>query len=54
MPRWTATGPYSVTGDPVFPLPTRPQRLEAGDVLWIDSGINLFQSEALLDGVAGE
>jgi Xaa-Pro dipeptidase len=41
MPRSVATGPYSVTGDPVFPLPTEPTKLAAGDVLWIDSGINL-------------
>jgi Xaa-Pro aminopeptidase len=41
MPRSIAAGPFSVTGDPVFPLPTRPRRLEAGDVLWIDTGINL-------------
>jgi Xaa-Pro aminopeptidase len=41
MPKSIAEGPFSVTGDPVFPLPTRSRRLEAGDVLWIDSGINL-------------
>jgi Xaa-Pro dipeptidase len=34
-------GPYSVTGEPVFPLPTRPHVLAAGDVMWVDSGINL-------------
>jgi Xaa-Pro aminopeptidase len=41
MPRSIGAGPYSVTGDPVFPLPTEPRKLAAGDVLWIDSGINL-------------
>ena len=41
MPRSIATGPYSVTGDPVFPIPTEQRKLAAGDVLWIDSGINL-------------
>ena len=41
MPASIADGPYSVTGDPVFPLPTRPLELEAGDVMWIDTGINL-------------
>ncbi len=41
MPRSIADGPFSVTGDPVFPTPTRPRRLEAGDVIWIDTGINL-------------
>ena len=41
MPWSIADGPFSVTGDPVFPLPTQPRPLEAGDVMWIDSGINL-------------
>jgi Xaa-Pro aminopeptidase len=41
MPRSIADGPYSVTGDPVFPVPTRPRVLEAGDVVWIDTGISL-------------
>jgi Xaa-Pro aminopeptidase len=41
MPPSIAEGPYSVTGDPVFPLPTRAVELEQGDVLWIDTGINL-------------
>ena len=41
MPLSIASGPYSVTGDPVFPVPTQPRKLAAGDVLWIDSGINL-------------
>jgi Xaa-Pro dipeptidase len=41
MPASVASGPFSVTGDPVFPLPTRAQKLAAGDVLWIDTGINL-------------
>jgi Xaa-Pro aminopeptidase len=41
MPQSIAEGPYSVTGDPVFPLPTRPRALERGEVLWIDTGISL-------------
>jgi Xaa-Pro aminopeptidase len=41
MPRSITDGPYSVTGDPVFPLPTRPRALERGEVLWIDTGISL-------------
>jgi Xaa-Pro dipeptidase len=41
MPASVAAGPYSVTGDPVFPLPTQTRLLEEGDVLWIDTGINL-------------
>src|SRR5258706_3541901 len=41
MPRSVADGPYSVTGEPVFPIPTRTSELRAGDVMWIDSGINM-------------
>jgi Xaa-Pro aminopeptidase len=41
MPASIAEGPYSVTGDPVFPLPTRPRVLERDEVLWIDTGISL-------------
>ena len=41
MPASIANGPYSVTGDPVFPLPTRERVLEGGEVLWIDTGISL-------------
>jgi len=41
MPKSVSSGPFSVTGDPVFPLPTRARKLEAGDVMWIDTGINL-------------
>jgi len=41
MPASIKEGPYSVTGDVVFPLPTRARELESGDVLWIDTGINL-------------
>src|SRR4051812_5435395 len=41
MPMSVADGPYSVTGDPVFPLPTRPRELQRSDVLWIDTGISL-------------
>ena len=39
--RRSPTVRYSVTGEPVFPLPTRPRELAAGDVLWVDTGINL-------------
>ncbi len=41
MPRSVATGPYTVTGEPVFPIPTRADELGPGDVMWIDTGINL-------------
>lgn len=42
MPRAVADGPFSVTGEVVYPLPTRPQPLAAGDVMWVDTGINLY------------
>jgi Xaa-Pro dipeptidase len=41
MPSSVATGPYSVTGEPVFPIPTGTDELTAGAVMWIDTGINL-------------
>jgi Xaa-Pro dipeptidase len=41
MPKAVDEGPYSITGEIVYPLPTRPQELRAGDVLWVDTGINL-------------
>jgi Xaa-Pro dipeptidase len=41
MPRSVASGPYSVTGEPVFPIPTGSDELRAGDVMWLDTGINL-------------
>src|SRR5439155_11722914 len=41
MPREVAAGPYSITGEPVFPVPTRSEELRLGDVLWLDTGINL-------------
>lgn len=40
MPRRIADGPHSVTGDVVFPTPTTPRRLAAGDVIWVDTGID--------------
>ena len=41
MPRSVGDGPYSITGEPVFPIPTRGDELRPGDVMWIDTGINL-------------
>jgi Xaa-Pro dipeptidase len=41
MPASVAEGPFSVTEEPVFPIPTRTAELGAGDVMWIDTGINL-------------
>lgn len=40
MPPSVAAGPYSATGDVVFPTPTRPRELVDGDVVWVDTGIN--------------
>jgi Xaa-Pro aminopeptidase len=40
MPPWIADGPYSATGDVVFPTPTTNRRLAAGDVVWVDTGID--------------
>jgi Xaa-Pro dipeptidase len=41
MPRSVAAGPYSITGEPVFPIPTGSEELRSGDVIWLDTGINL-------------
>lgn len=41
MERSVAAGPYSITGEPVFPIPTGARELTAGDLMWIDTGINL-------------
>ena len=41
MPPAVADGPFSITGEPVFPIPTGADELQLGDVLWIDTGINL-------------
>jgi len=40
MPPGIADGPYSATGDVVFPTPTTNRRLAAGDVVWVDTGID--------------
>jgi Xaa-Pro dipeptidase len=40
MPPSIRDGPYSVTGDVVFPTPTTDRRLAAGDVVWVDTGID--------------
>jgi Xaa-Pro aminopeptidase len=41
MPPSVDAGAYSITGEVVYPLPTRAQELQAGDVIWVDTGINL-------------
>jgi Xaa-Pro aminopeptidase len=35
-----ADGPYSTTGDVVFPTVTTARRLAAGDVVWVDTGLS--------------
>jgi Xaa-Pro aminopeptidase len=40
MPPSIVDGPYSATGDVVFPTPTRPRELNRGDVIWVDTGIS--------------
>jgi Xaa-Pro aminopeptidase len=40
MPARVADGPYSATGDVVFPTPTTNQPFAAGDVIWVDTGID--------------
>jgi Xaa-Pro dipeptidase len=47
MPPAIADGPFSSTGDVVFPTPTINRVLAEGDVVWVDSGINYcgYQSD---------
>jgi Xaa-Pro dipeptidase len=40
MPPRIADGPYTVTGDVVFPTPTTGRPFAAGDVIWVDTGID--------------
>jgi Xaa-Pro aminopeptidase len=40
MPTSIDAGPFSLTGDLVFPTVTRDRRLERGEVIWVDTGIN--------------
>lgn len=40
MPPSVAAGPRSVTGAVVFPTVTTNRRLERGDVVWVDTGMN--------------
>jgi len=40
MPARVADGPYSATGGVVFPTPTTNQSFAAGDVIWVDTGID--------------
>ena len=47
MPRSIADGPYTATGDVVFPTVTTDRRLDAGDVMWVDNGLSYegYQSD---------
>ena len=47
MPPAIAEGPFTMTGDVVFPLVTTPRPYEKGDVIWVDNGINYegYQSD---------
>lgn len=40
MPASIDAGPFTLTGDLVFPTVTRDQRFEQGHVIWVDTGIN--------------
>jgi Xaa-Pro dipeptidase len=40
MPPRIADGPYTMTGDVVFPTPTTSRTFAAGDVIWVDTGID--------------
>jgi Xaa-Pro dipeptidase len=40
MPARVADGPYSATGDVVFPTSTTNQPFAAGEVIWVDTGID--------------
>jgi Xaa-Pro aminopeptidase len=41
MPRSVGEGPFSITSEAVFPIPTGDVELQSNDVMWIDTGINL-------------
>ncbi len=41
MPTSVSEGPFSITGEPVYPIPTHITELATGDVIWVDTGINL-------------
>jgi Xaa-Pro aminopeptidase len=40
MPARIVDGPYTATGDVVFPTPTTTRPLQSGDVVWVDTGID--------------
>ncbi|MFA5884769.1 MAG: M24 family metallopeptidase [Acidimicrobiia bacterium] len=47
MPPSIADGPFTMTGDVIFPLVTTARPFEHGDVIWVDNGINYegYQSD---------
>jgi Xaa-Pro dipeptidase len=47
VPRAIADGPYSATGDLVFPTVTTPRPFEAGDLVFVDTGMSYegYQSD---------
>jgi Xaa-Pro dipeptidase len=47
MPTSVADGPYTVTGDVVFPTVTKSAPLAKGDLVWVDNGISYegYQSD---------
>jgi Xaa-Pro dipeptidase len=47
MPPSIADGPFTMTGDVIFPLVTTPRPYEKGDVIWVDNGISYegYQSD---------
>ncbi len=47
MPDSIAAGPYSATGDVVFPTVTTARRFQAGDVVFVDTGVHVdgYQSD---------
>ncbi len=47
MPARMADGPFSLTGDVVFPTPTVDHHFADGEVIWVDTGLNYhgYQSD---------
>jgi Xaa-Pro aminopeptidase len=56
MPASIADGPFTTTGDVVFPLCTTARPYERGDVIWVDNGIQYegYQSDYGHTWIVGE
>ncbi|MBM3661245.1 MAG: aminopeptidase P family protein [Actinobacteria bacterium] len=56
MPPSIAAGPFTMTGDVVFPLRTTDRPFAAGDVIWVDNGIQYegYQSDFGHTWIVGE